>query len=289
LTSSGGSGDAARCRALGVSAYLRKPINGAELLQAISSVVEQPRRRPQPAVAKGLDIAGAAAPEMRLRVLLAEDNVVNQRVAVGLLQKRGHQVTVVSNGREALERLERETFDVTLMDVQMPEMDGFEAVAAWRERERQRQDDVRLRIIALTAHAMSGDRERCLAAGMDGYLTKPLDPNMLFAAIERTGSTPAGGASPAPPIESAAILSHSLAAIKSAVDRRDAGDIQAAASVLKKAAANLSAGGLYEAAAILERVGAERRLDAAEAAWRRVAGEGSMLIDALRSQYTTGS
>jgi CheY-like chemotaxis protein len=115
-------------------------------------------------------------------VLVAEDNVVNQRVVVGLLSRRGHRVVMVSNGEEAVAATERETFDIVLMDVQMPGMGGFEATAAIRARERETGHHVR--IVAMTAHAMNGDRERCLAAGMDGYLSKPIDSRMLFASVE---------------------------------------------------------------------------------------------------------
>jgi CheY-like chemotaxis protein len=126
--------------------------------------------------------APPARPVKAVKVLVAEDNVVNQRVAVGLLTKRGHQVTAVFNGREAIDAFEREAFDLVLMDVQMPEMGGFEATAAIRAREQQ--TGQHMRIVAMTAHAMRGDRERCVAAGMDGYLSKPIDPQTLFAAVE---------------------------------------------------------------------------------------------------------
>ena len=125
----------------------------------------------------------AAGPVRGARVLVAEDNIVNQRVAAGLLTRRGHVVTVVGNGREAVDALQRGDFDVVLMDVQMPEMDGFEATAAIREWERETGHHVR--IVAMTAHAMSGDRERCLAAGMDGYLSKPIDQRSLYDVVER--------------------------------------------------------------------------------------------------------
>jgi CheY-like chemotaxis protein len=107
-----------------------------------------------------------------LRVLVAEDNAVNQRLARRLLEKRGHQVVLAANGREALEAIEAHTFDLVLMDVQMPEVDGLEATAALRAKEAGQ--DTHLPVIALTAHAMKGDRERCLAAGMDAYLSKPI-------------------------------------------------------------------------------------------------------------------
>jgi CheY-like chemotaxis protein len=118
-----------------------------------------------------------------LNILLAEDNVVNQRVAARILEKRGHVVQVVNNGREVIEALGCERFDLVLMDVQMPEMDGFEATAAIRQRE---QDTGKhIPIIAMTAHAMKGDRERCLEAGMDDYVSKPVDPKSLLAVLQR--------------------------------------------------------------------------------------------------------
>jgi PAS domain S-box-containing protein len=124
----------------------------------------------------------ARDPVRPLRVLLAEDNVINQRVASGMLGRRGHEVTVVKNGREALAALERDRFDVVLMDVEMPELNGFEATAAIRARERTTGDHQR--IIAMTAHAMGGDRDRCLAAGMDGYLAKPINRQQLLEMLE---------------------------------------------------------------------------------------------------------
>ena len=125
----------------------------------------------------------AAAPARRARILVAEDNIVNQRVAAALLTKRGHTVTVVNNGREAVDAMQRERFDLVLMDVQMPEMDGFEATAAIRRMEQD--TGRRVRIVAMTAHAMSGDRENCLAAGMDDYLSKPIDQRTLYAVVEQ--------------------------------------------------------------------------------------------------------
>jgi two-component system sensor histidine kinase/response regulator len=123
-----------------------------------------------------------ALPHLRRKVLLAEDNVVNQRVAIGMLSKRGHDVTVVSTGKEALERLDHDQFDVILMDVQMPEMGGLEATGIIRQREAGTGRHVW--IVAMTAHTMQGDRDECLAAGMDTYISKPVDPALLFAAVE---------------------------------------------------------------------------------------------------------
>jgi len=148
-------------------------------VSAASGVVE--RRRAVSAAAPALGRA-AGRSARSARILIAEDNIVNQRVAAGLLTKRGHQVTVVSTGREALHALQAGTFELVLMDVQMPDMDGFEATAAIRAWERDTGQHVR--IIAMTAHAMVGDKERCLAAGMDGYLSKPIDQRALYAAVE---------------------------------------------------------------------------------------------------------
>jgi CheY-like chemotaxis protein len=129
-----------------------------------------------------------------LRVLLAEDNLVNQRLASRLLEKRGHRVVISGNGREALLALEKEKFDLVFMDLQMPEMDGFEATAAIREKEKGTK--IHQEVIALTAHAMTGDHERCLAAGMDGYLSKPIRPqeldNLLQKYVDRRMSAAAG-------------------------------------------------------------------------------------------------
>jgi CheY-like chemotaxis protein len=117
-----------------------------------------------------------------LKILLAEDSVTNQKLAVALLERRGHQVTVVGNGKLAVAALSEAPFDVVLMDVQMPEMDGLEATAAIRSHEKKTGQHIP--IVAMTAHAMKGDRERCLEAGMDGYVAKPIHPHELFAAVE---------------------------------------------------------------------------------------------------------
>jgi PAS domain S-box-containing protein len=137
---------------------------------------------PTPDTVVGARSGPPSPPAQPLAILVAEDNIVNQRVARGLLAKRGHLVTIVANGRDALDAIERQQFDVVLMDVQMPDMGGFEATAILRERERG--TGRHQRVIAMTAHAMSGDRDRCLAAGMDGYLSKPLDAEALARAVE---------------------------------------------------------------------------------------------------------
>jgi CheY-like chemotaxis protein len=208
LSSSDELRDAGRCRQLGIAAFLVKPVKQSELLEAIQavlgaaavpatppgSVVTQPSPSAFPPEGPPEDLGPGlpggtgvgvrslpAAAARRLRILLVEDNATNQLLAVTLLEKEGHAVVVAGNGKEALDALEREAFDAVLMDVQMPEMDGFEATARIRARERGTGRHVP--IVAMTAHAMAGDRERCLRAGMDGYVSKPVQPQQLWRAI----------------------------------------------------------------------------------------------------------
>jgi len=182
LTSAGHRGDAARCQDLGVSAYLLKPIRQSELREAVARVLGARERDGAMPLVTRFSVQDAREPDAYLRVLLAEDNLVNQRLAVRLLEKRGHRVAVAATGLEVLLALEKESFDLVLMDVQMPVMDGLEATSAIREKERA--TGRRQAVVALTAHAMKGDREKCLAAGMDGYLTKPIRPQELDQLLE---------------------------------------------------------------------------------------------------------
>jgi len=180
LTSAGHAGDAARCRELGISAYLVKPIRQGELLEGICALLEK-----KPENKKEILVTKHSLRENRKRhhILLVEDNLVNQKLAMRLLEKRGFEVAVAGDGRVALDRLEKESFDLVLMDVQMPIMDGFEATTAIREKEK---STLRyIPIIAMTAHALKGDEERCIAAGMDAYVSKPIRTNELFAIIEK--------------------------------------------------------------------------------------------------------
>jgi len=177
LTSSDSMGDAARCRAIGVDCYLVKPVRQAALRDAMLKAINA-----MPAAATAASERSWAAHRPSRRILLAEDNVVNQRVAVGILEKAGHTVVLARNGREALEALAAGAFDLILMDMQMPEMGGAEAMGIIRQREQGSQ--TRVPIIALTAHAMTGDREKCLAAGADAYIAKPLSPNGLLDQID---------------------------------------------------------------------------------------------------------
>src|SRR5947199_535503 len=196
LTSAGQRGDGERCRQMGIQAYLTKPIARADLIEAVSTVLtEAPPAGAAPALITRHSIAES---RHTLRILLAEDNPVNQQVATAMLVKRGHQVDVVSNGREAVDAVRAVRYDVVLMDIQMPELDGFAATAGIRALPEGRL----LPIIALTAHALSGERERCLERGMTGYVAKPFKAHDLFAAIEgRTAPTTDSADSPAPRVD----------------------------------------------------------------------------------------
>jgi two-component system sensor histidine kinase/response regulator len=192
---------AARDPALRIAACLMKPIKQSELLDAITTCLGV---APQATPRKATESAYLTPCRQRLRLLLAEDNAVNQMLATRLLEKRGHQVVVVGNGKEALAALQGQEFDVVLMDVQMPEMDGFEATAAIRAAEQGR--SVHLPIVAMTAHAMKGDREKCLAKGMDGYVSKPLQARELFAVVEGLVQEAAGEHPESSPFDLAAAL-----------------------------------------------------------------------------------
>jgi two-component system sensor histidine kinase/response regulator len=170
LSSAGQRGDAKRCRELGIAAYLTKPVRQAELLDAILTALgTKPIKEALPALITRHSLRENSK---HLCILLVEDNAINQKLAARLLEKRGHTVAIAGNGKEALAALEKQSFDLVFMDVQMPEMDGFEATAAIRGKEKASGNH--LPIIAMTAHAMAGDRERCLEAGMDDYITKPI-------------------------------------------------------------------------------------------------------------------
>src|SRR6266571_3842869 len=191
LTSSGERGDGQRCRDLGIHGYLTKPASRTDLLEAVTAVLGMAAA----AAAMVVTQHSIAESRRRLQVLLAEDNVVNQEVAATMLRKRGHDVDVVGDGRAAVEAVARKRYDTVLMDIQMPEMDGFEATRQIRSTAAGRD----LRIVALTAHALSGEREKGLAQGMSDYLTKPFKAHDLFAAGEgRTETAPAAAAPPPP-------------------------------------------------------------------------------------------
>ena len=272
LSSAGQGRDAARCRELGVAAYLTKPIQHSTLLDAIMTSLGAGR------TARGQPAPAVPAPQVnrRLTILLAEDNAVNQRVAQRFIERWGHEVAIVSSGKEALAAIKERPFDLVLMDVQMPEMGGFEATRAIRAREKH--TGVHLPIVAMTAHAMKGDRERCLEAGMDAYVAKPVEAEELAQVIGKVVAD--SGVSP-PASENAAIDIPALMArlrgdtgllkeladlfvaeqvkIQSAIDdaiaRRDAAALQHAAHALKGAVGNFLAKAALQAAQQLEELG----------------------------------
>ena len=289
LTSNGRRGDAARCRELGIAVYLTKPVRQAQLLEAILSVAGGP----VPAEASAALITRHTLREdSRLNILLAEDNPVNQKITTRMLEKLGHGITVVSNGREALDATVRHTFDLVLMDIQMPEMSGFEAAEAIRARESG--TGKHLPIIALTAHAMDGDRERCLERGMDGYLAKPVRGAELSQVIGSLLSLAAGHLQPANSaveddsgvFDRAALLrrlegdtalldevlqmflddsASILEKLRRAAAERDLKALLFSAHALKGSAANLCASRIHAAAAKLEIMAKEDRLVDVEA------------------------
>ena len=189
LSSAGQTENSVRCEELGIARYLIKPVKQSDLREAILRVLGNPAESGRTAA-----VGPAPASETRRsrRILLAEDGLVNQQVARELLEARGHRVVVVNNGREAVQAVERDSFDLVLMDVQMPEMDGYEATEAIRQMEQTTGNHIP--IVAMTAHALKGDRERCLKSGMDAYLSKPIRFQSLYEMIEGiAGHVPVGG------------------------------------------------------------------------------------------------
>jgi two-component system sensor histidine kinase/response regulator len=195
LSSADQADGSARCRQLGVSAYLTKPVKQSSLFDAIVNclVCVTPNAVGAASIGESAQKPSTTTNRRSLRILLAEDSAVNQKLAVSLLKQAGHDVVVVNNGLEAVGAVEREQFDLVLMDVQMPEMDGFDATKQIRQREHVTGRHVP--IIAVTAHAMKGDRERCLSAGMDSYISKPIRAAELHQRIEEMASSN-GGKSP---------------------------------------------------------------------------------------------
>jgi signal transduction histidine kinase/DNA-binding response OmpR family regulator len=268
MLSSLGVPDAAeRCRCAGIDHHLSKPIDQRHLLASIERAYT---RAPVPRPALVPAMLAEPLPDRRLRVLVAEDNLVNQRLAVGILQKRGHEVTVVADGRAAVEAVRERHFDVALMDVQMPVLGGLEATAAIREWEQA--GNRRTPIVAMTAHALEGDRERCLEAGMDDYISKPLESRRLLTLVESLGRA----APDAPPTPFDVLLKQTdgdvavareicalfldelpahVAAIRGAVERHDATALAAAAHALKGSALNFGEGAVVALARELETCG----------------------------------
>ena len=293
-----------------LAARLAKPVKQSDLLDAIVTVFAGPAlapgrtprmRRQQP----------DQAPARPLRILVAEDNLTNQKLIETLLKQKGHDVSMVADGRQAVDRAARESFDVVLMDVQMPELGGCEATVVIRDRERA--TGLHTPIVALTASAMAGDREACLAAGMDAYVSKPLRPDELFAAIDSVCG-PLGGAdgqpaSETPPAETSRTVDLNallagfggssrlvqevvdvflqdapamLTRIRNAARARDAVELAAAAHAIKGAAGLFSQADAYQSARRLEELGRTGDLTGADAACADVEADVSRLVAELR-------
>jgi CheY-like chemotaxis protein/HPt (histidine-containing phosphotransfer) domain-containing protein len=301
LTSGGQPGDVARCRELGVGSYLMKPIKQSDLLRAIGTAL---RLTSQCGPAAGKVPAPPRGRHRPLHVLLAEDNLVNQRLATRLLEKMGHTPVVVGDGREAIAALERQAFDLVLMDVEMPEVSGFEATGIIRAHEQKTGRHVP--ILAMTAHALKGDRERCLAAGMDGYVPKPIQAEELRRAIEELvpSGTDLGAQTNGAVLDAAGALEgvagdrklltelvrvfaaqcpRWLAEIRAAVAENDAGRLHRAAHTLKGAVGNFRAQAAYDEAQRLETMGRDGNLTAAAAACATLEREMDRLLPALEA------
>jgi two-component system sensor histidine kinase/response regulator len=306
LTSAGQPNDARRCRDLGLAGYVTKPIGQSELLDVISGGL---RRKAGATARKAETRAAVATAQRALEVLLVEDNVVNQKLALLLLERRGHSVTLAGNGREALKVLEKRSFDVCLMDIQMPELNGLETTAAIRAKETG--TPYHLPIIAMTAHAIKGDREICLQAGMDGYLSKPVRADEMFQTIEgllggRSSSASAGFPGLAKPqaFDEAAFLSRMdgsyevcvqiaetffaecpklMAALHVALYRKDAIELASLAHAMKGTISNFTDGAAFQSAVRIEQLAKEADLHRAGEAFKRLEGDVELLLQALRS------
>jgi signal transduction histidine kinase/CheY-like chemotaxis protein len=268
LTSAGSPEDVTRCRTLGITGYLTKPVKQSELFDVIVSAIGVPARetrRPKKTQERRKGESGRP-----LHILLAEDNTVNQLLAIKIFEKLGHRVTVVDNGRAAVEAATSSHFDLIAMDVQMPKLDGLQATQEIREWEHATGEHVP--ILAMTAHAMKGDRERCLEAGMDGYVAKPIHAEDLTAAIKQV----LAGETTECAIDRTVLLGNlegdqellrqlvqtftaespkQMTAIKSAIERRDAEGLRLAAHSLKGSVGNFVAMKAFELAQKLENTG----------------------------------
>jgi PAS domain S-box-containing protein len=292
LTSMGQRGDAEHCREVGIAVYLVKPIKQSEMFDAIVTTLG--RGMIEAELRSVITRHTLQEARRRLRVLVAEDNAVNRKLVLTMLQKRGHEAIAVEDGRQAVDLSAQETFDLILMDVQMPQMDGYKATKLIREREKQ--TGRHIPIIAMTAHAMKGDREKCLEAGMDDYVPKPVQAARLYEVIERVASVESG--SPAesgvfagkedadatktePAFDYNAALARvggdvqllrdiaeifcndgptMLADIERQIARRNAAGLERAAHALKGSVANFGARGAFESARALEMMGREGNL-----------------------------
>ena len=266
--------EAARCRAMGVSGCLMKPVSASALLDAIQAVV---RTGTGEALAEG--VAGPGPTRKPLRVLVVEDNPTNRRMLTVLLETRGHAAVPVEDGLQAIAALQAGSFDVVLMDVQMPRMDGLTATAGIRAWEKG--TGSRVPIIALTAHAMKGDRERCIAAGMDAYVSKPVDAEALFSVMESVIDGARGARSDDTGMSPDAALgkvfcedrARMIEALRSALATRDGSALESAAHRLRGALMAMAAPGAAAAALCLEEIGREQDFRSVAEAWARLTNE----------------
>jgi two-component system sensor histidine kinase/response regulator len=299
ITSYGKRGDAKRLKALGFSAYLTKPVKQSQLYDCLVTVlgaVDPLAVTPEAALVTRHTINEAR--RQGIRILLAEDNATNQQVALKILEKLGFRADAVADGRQAVEALRTGSYDIVLMDVQMPVMDGFEATRAIRSGQA-KVPDPRIPIIAMTAHAMKGDRERCLEEGMDDYISKPIAPQALAEALGKWAAAPQerspAVAAPRGAAEPSAVLSVfdrpallarligdeelvkeiiagflkdmplQIKALRTHIDKADAGAAGGQAHAIKGAAANVGGLALSAVAKDMERSGKAGRLrEAAE-------------------------
>ncbi len=308
LTSGGQRGDADRCREVGISAYLSKPVRQAELREAILRVLGRPAQQSETSPLVTRHTLKEA--RRHLRVLLADDNAINRELTVRILTKRGHSVSVVPNGKLAVQAHAAQNFDVVLMDLQMPEMDGFEATAAIRRMEQSSGSHVP--IVAMTAHAMKSDRERCLSMGMNGYISKPIQAQELIELTEsftgdggpidmdnepesrvvdwETALGRLGGDEELINDLAKLFLEESprmLSAVQQAVERKSAVELQRAAHSMKGSVATFSAQPAFEAALKLERLARAGELGGAADAFDTLKVEVGRLRTALESLNAT--
>ncbi len=309
LTSGGQRGDAQKCQELGIAAYLLKPVRQSELREAIIRVLSSRDSKESALMVTRSSLREPSESRKTLKVLLAEDNLVNQRLAARLLEKRNHSVTVVSNGKEALAALDAEAYDLVLMDIQMPEMDGFEATAILRRREKA--TGKHQQVIAMTALAMNGDKERCFAAGMDGYLSKPIRQQELDEALdsliepEENLSAPSNPSpTPSDSVEVVQLLDRidddrsflaelveifrreypeNVKAAQRAIEGQNPGDLQRVSHTLRGALGNLAATGASAMAAELEAAGRERNLLGAQGILDKLIPELGNVLRALEA------
>jgi two-component system sensor histidine kinase/response regulator len=314
LTSTGYRGDALRCSEIGISTYLLKPVKQSDLFDAV--VTSLSLRGTNASTTPLVTQYTLRENRYRLRILLAEDNRVNQELAVNLLRKRGHSVTVAKNGEDALSAFRKNRFDLILMDIQMPKLDGFQATEAIRTLEEG--TDSHIPIVAMTAHAMKGDRERCLEAGMDQYISKPINMKQLYETVETLVPLPnqkAKGTVPIPEdkevLDRSSLLNQvggdmallgelvdilvreyptTLSEIRKSIEEEDAESLEKTAHSLKGAVGNFAAAKAFQAALRLESIGRAGEMHHAHESLEDLVKEMDLLMTALGTvRKETGS